>query len=141
MSSKEEYKKKQIEKYYKNKYRNKKIIEKYLDNRKEDIINKIIDNLSRRAYTFFRNKNIDRNFTHLQLIGCDKECLKEHLEKQFTDNMSYENYGEWEVDHIIPISKCNLEIIEEIMKIFNYKNLRPLWQTDNRKKYNKNIVM
>jgi hypothetical protein len=139
MLSKEEYKKKQIDKYYRNKYKEKKTIEKYLNNRNDDIINKIIDNLSRRAYKFFRDKNIDRKTTHLELIGCDKECLKDHLEKQFIDNMSYENYGEWEVDHIFPISKCNIEKMDEIMKIFNYKNLRPLWQTENRKKYNKNI--
>jgi hypothetical protein len=53
--------------------------------------------------------------------------------------MSYENYGEWEVDHINLISKCNGEDKDEIKKILNYKNLRPLWIKENRKKYNKII--
>ena len=48
-----------------------------MENRKEDVINKIIDNLSRRANTLFRNKNIERNLKHLELIGCNKEQLKE----------------------------------------------------------------
>jgi len=51
--------------------------------------------------------------------------------------MSYDYYGEWEVDHIIPISCFNLNNNEEAQKCFNYTNLQPLWKEDNMKKSNK----
>ncbi|AYV85713.1 MAG: hypothetical protein Satyrvirus33_3 [Satyrvirus sp.] len=51
--------------------------------------------------------------------------------------MSYDNYGEWHVDHIIPISRFNLSILQEAKKCFNYSNLQPLWKIDNLKKSNK----
>ena len=31
--------------------------------------------------------------------------LKEHIEKQFVDGMSWDNWGEWHIDHIKPVSK------------------------------------
>ena len=39
--------------------------------------------------------------------------------------MSYENYREWEVDHIIPISSFDLTNMDQIKKCFNYSNLQP----------------
>lgn len=55
----------------------------------------------------------------------------------FKDDMSFDNYGEWELDHIIPISSFNLHNNDELFKCFNYKNVQPLWKTENRKKSNK----
>jgi len=132
MLSKEEYKKRKINEYYRNKKKNEKIINKYSEKR-ENHIDRIIDNLARRACCYFKKHNIDRNLSHLELIGCLKEKLEEHLKEQFVDNMSYENYGYWEVDHIKPVSLCN-NSIENLKEIFNYKNLKPLWKTDNRTK-------
>ena len=75
--------------------------------------------------------------TYSQFLGCSPEELKIHIEKQFKDNMSFNNYGEWEIDHIIPISSFNLSNIEESKKCFNYKNLQPLWEKENILKSNK----
>jgi hypothetical protein len=45
--------------------------------------------------------------THLyEYIGCTIEELKLHLEKQFTDGMTWENHGLWHIDHIIPLSSA-----------------------------------
>ena len=52
----------------------------------------------------------------------------------FTDNMSFDNYGLWELDHIKPISSFNLDNIEEQKKCFNYNNIQPIWKEDNMKK-------
>ncbi len=48
--------------------------------------------------------------------------------------MSWENYGKWHVDHILPCASFDLGKPEEQFKCFNYKNLQPLWATDNLKK-------
>lgn len=51
--------------------------------------------------------------------------------------MSWENYPEWHIDHIFPISKVDLTIEENIYKVMHYSNLQPLWAKENQKKYNK----
>jgi hypothetical protein len=80
-------------------------------------------------------KNIRKNNTTFYIIGCLPNQLKEHLEKQFNGNMSWDNYGKWHIDHIIPLSSAKNE--DEVYKLCNYTNLQPLWAEDNLKKSNK----
>jgi hypothetical protein len=61
--------------------------------------------------------------------------LKEHIEKQFIDDMNWDNKGNWHIDHIIPLSSAKTEV--ELMKLFHFSNLQPLWASDNIKKSNK----
>lgn len=65
--------------------------------------------------------------------------LKSHLEKQFTEGMTWGNYGTWHIDHIIPISAFNFNRPEDIdfKRCWALKNLQPLWGFDNCSKYNK----
>jgi len=65
------------------------------------------------------------------LIGCSIDDLKSHLEKQFTDGMSWENYGDWHVDHIRPCCSFDMTDPEQQRECFNYTNLQPLWAKDN----------
>ncbi len=64
--------------------------------------------------------------------------LSAHLEKQFTDGMSWDNYGEWHVDHIIPVSVHNFLSPDDIdfQKAWALSNLQPLWASDNHRKSN-----
>lgn len=71
--------------------------------------------------------------TH-ELLGCSFEELKAHIEAQFVDGMSWQNMGEWHIDHIIPLAAFDLSIKENQQLAFNYKNLQPLWAIDNLKK-------
>ena len=38
-----------------------------------------------------------------EYLGCNIETFKKHVEQQFTEDMSWENYGEWNIDHKIPL--------------------------------------
>ena len=75
----------------------------------------------------------------LELLGCTVPELKKHLESQFVKGMTWDNHGEWELDHVIPISYAGDSLQEEFwqMYLMNYKNLMPLWKSDNASKSNK----
>jgi hypothetical protein len=135
----DEYIKNKIKNYYKKK-KHIDIIDKIYEKKENNnIIYRIIKNLNNRACFCLNKNNIERNHEYIDLIGCKAEELKEHLEKQLTDNMTFENYGKWEIDHIKPISLFNLNNENELFECFNYKNLQPLWKIDNIKKSNKLI--
>ena len=68
-----------------------------------------------------------------QHLGCTIEELKLHLESKFQDNMSWDNYGKWHIDHIRPLSAFN----DNAHEAFYFTNLQPLWARDNLKKSNK----
>lgn len=95
--------------------------------------------LVNRFKRLFRNSRTSKEFFDLQ--GCDMYDLKLWLEANFLPGMSWENYGckfnQWSIDHIIPLSKFNLEDLEQRKKAFHYTNIQPLWHIDNLKKSNK----
>jgi len=63
------------------------------------------------------------------------ETFKLHIENQFTDGMNWGNRGEWELDHIIPISLAlNMTEVTELSYYINY---RPMWSLDNKLKSNR----
>lgn len=65
-------------------------------------------------------------------LGYSASELKEHLEKQFTDGMSWDNYGKWHVDHILGVKNFEPETPFNIVNSLN--NLQPLWGPDNIRK-------
>ena len=73
----------------------------------------------------------------MKLLGCNKKEFEKYINENLKDNMSLENYGDWEIDHIYAISKINFEDKTEIIKYYNYTNLQPLWKEKNIKKSNK----
>jgi len=69
----------------------------------------------------------------IELLGFSAFELKEHIEKQFIDGMSWENYGKWHIDHKLPVSSFNKD--EKVCVVNSLSNLQPLWALDNLKKY------
>ena len=69
-----------------------------------------------------------------ELIGCTIEECRQHLENQFEDGMTWDNHGEWHIDHRRPCSSFDLVNEEEQRMCFHYTNLQPLWATDNLSK-------
>lgn len=70
-----------------------------------------------------------------QTLGYSAFEFKEHFEKLFVDGMSWDNWGEWHIDHIIPVSKFEKNTDPKIVNSLD--NLQPLWGVDNIKKSNK----
>jgi hypothetical protein len=81
--------------------------------------------------------NIKKTNKTFDIVGCTPQFLKEYLEKQFVDGMHWGNYGEWHIDHIIPLSSMKHK--DEIHILCHYTNLQPLWAKDNLIKSNKLI--
>jgi len=88
-----------------------------------------------------KKQNIKHKRT-LELLNCSVDFLKKYIEKKFnttknTKGMTWDNYGEWHIDHIRPCANFDLSKEEEQKKCFNYKNLQPLWAKDNLSKNDK----
>lgn len=99
---------------------------------------RITENLRRRTRAVLQG--INKSAATLELIGCSPIQLKERLESLFTSGMSWENYGEWHIDHIRPCDSFDLTLESEQLLCFNYNNLQPLWAKDNLKKGSKICV-
>lgn len=65
------------------------------------------------------------------LIGCSGVSLMKHLEAKFQPGMSWENYGQWHIDHIRPCASFDLTDPEQQKQCFHYTNLQPLWGAEN----------
>lgn len=94
--------------------------------------NRIAHNLRNRL-----GKAIRGEVSAVRDLGCSIDELKTILESKFTHGMSWDNYGEWHIDHIKPLSKFNLTNSQEVLQACHYTNLQPLWAKDNIVKYNK----
>lgn len=106
------------------------------ERKKIDPIFKITINLRRRLKRYLSFNYITKRSTTSELIGCSPEILRRHIEKKFTEGMSWDKIGnQIHIDHIIPLSSAKTE--EEIYKLCHYTNLQPLWAEDNLKKSNK----
>ena len=130
---KREYKKLNPEKTSKQKMKYKR------DRMKRDMTFKILHRLRTRILLVLHGKK--KAESSMNLLGCTAEHLKKHLEEQFKDDMSWENYGirGWHIDHIKPCASFDLSIIEEQKECFHYTNLQPLWWFDNLAKSDKII--
>jgi membrane-associated HD superfamily phosphohydrolase len=138
-----------LKSYHKNKEKYKERIKLYtqknLDKRnsyeknkkKADVVYRLKTLVRGRISDFFKSKKINKNNKTFEIVGCSPKLLKEHIEKQFKEGMSWDNYGlyGWHIDHIIPLSLAKTE--EEVYKLCHYTNLQPLWAKENLTKSNK----
>lgn len=72
------------------------------------------------------------------ILGADWDVVRKHFEDRFKEGMTWDNYGEWHIDHIIPISLARNE--DDVIKLNHYTNLQPLWGYENMDKSNKIII-
>ena len=91
----------------------------------------------KKIFTSVLVKKGDKLEHTLEYLGADVQTIKQHIENKFKENMFWDNYGEWHIDHIKPCIQYDLSKEKEQKKCFNYKNLQPLWAKDNLKKGDK----
>jgi len=104
--------------------------------RDTDINYKLQSNLSRRIRyelnTLLKGKKAKRT---TEYIGCTIDTLKLYLQEKFVSGMTWENYGSaWHIDHILPCSSWNFQDAFECACCWNYRNLQPIFASDNQSK-------
>jgi hypothetical protein len=111
------------------------INEKNIARRKNDVCFKIRCYLRSRLSAVIRG-NV-KNGSAIKDLGCTLDELKTYLQEKFQPNretgeeMTFDNYGKWHIDHIMPLSAFNLTDPEQLKKACHYTNLQPLWAKDN----------
>lgn len=70
---------------------------------------------------------IKKDENTFKLLGYSYNELKFYLEKLFLPGMSWNNYGEWHVDHIKPLHSFSKN--EKVSVVNALSNLQPLWAT------------
>jgi len=72
----------------------------------------------------------------IKLLGCTVDELRQHLESQFKDGMTWGNWGRsgWHIDHKKPLVLFDLTDPAQLAEACHYSNLQPLWAIDNLKK-------
>lgn len=103
--------------------------------RDEDLLFRIKTYLRNRLWFYLKKNKYVKKTKTFDVIGCSPEELKIHLEKKFTNGMSWNNQGQWHIDHIIPLSSAKTE--EELYKLCHFTNLQPMWALENIKKGSK----
>jgi len=68
------------------------------------------------------------------MLGYTAKQLRFVLEKQFLKGMCWDNYGDWHIDHITPISHFIKNGVTDPKIINCLSNLRPIWKEDNLRK-------
>jgi hypothetical protein len=79
-------------------------------------------------------KNTGKNKHTLEYLGCSAKEFFEHIKSKMTDEMTIDNIH---LDHIKPVSKFNLNNLEEIYECCHWSNIQPLLAKDNLEKNNK----
>lgn len=97
--------------------------------REEDPLFKLSQNLRNRIRLAMKRTSIAERGKLSEIVGCKIIDLKIHLEDQFQDGMNWNNYGEWHIDHIIPLIKA--KNTEELNSLCHFTNLQPLWAFQN----------
>lgn len=114
-------------------------INKQKNNKKQtDLLFKLTCNIRSLICHSIKRQGYAKKSRTYQILGCTYEEFKQHLERQFTFGMNWENQGEWHLDHVYPVSLAKDE--QELIKLNHYTNFQPLWAIDNLLKGNKVIA-
>ncbi len=86
--------------------------------------------------SFKKREWVQKDTKTEQLLGADYFTVKEYIERQFLKGMTWENHGEWHLDHIIPLDSAGKDK-DILYRLFYYKNMTPMWWKDNLSKNDK----
>ena len=91
-----------------------------------------LNNKHRHAYRYILKNTLTRlgrkkEGHTIDLLGYSAIELKGYITKLFTESMTWDNYGEWHIDHIKPVSSFPIETSMNVVNALS--NLQPLWAT------------
>lgn len=102
--------------------------------KKNRLRKKIVTRLRTRLSRAMKAQLTSKKKRTLDLLGIPLDEFLVYMESKFAEGMSWENYGEWHIDHIKPCSKFDLFLRSEQEECFHYSNLQPLWSWENFEK-------
>ena len=86
-----------------------------------------------RIWSAMKNQRVN-GVGSFSLVGCPVGFLRSYIEGKFEKGMSWDNYGAWHVDHIRPCASFDLSDKEQVLQCFNWRNLQPMWASENMSK-------
>ena len=109
----------------------------YVNARRKDPIRRLDHSVSTGVWKSLKGNKAGRSWE--KLVDYSLSDLKKHLEQQFIEGMTWDNYGEWHVDHIIPkaVFKITGSDCVAFRCCWSLENLRPLWKIENLRKWAK----
>jgi uncharacterized protein (DUF2132 family) len=127
----EKVKKKASQYYHNNKESIRPKRREYQQKLMQDVMFRLTRRLRNRLYYALRTTGWKKDTNFTKYIGCDEHELIAHIEKQFTDGMTWDVLltGAIHIDHIIPLSSAQTE--DELYKLCHYSNLQPMWAEEN----------
>ena len=84
----------------------------------------------------------DKTERSIEYLGCTISEFKTHIESQFKETMTWDNFGDWHIDHIVPIKykkDGQNPTLEDVIERLHWKNTQPMWAEDNIVKGNRFI--
>ncbi|QDP56542.1 MAG: hypothetical protein Tp118SUR00d2C21406351_48 [Prokaryotic dsDNA virus sp.] len=106
---------------------------------KNDPIRKISNHSRSMIYRIMKSTGGKKVNNTSDIVGYTSKELKEYLESLFLDGMTWENHGEWHIDHIVPVSWWLKNGVTDPTMVNDLLNLQPLWAKDNLAKSDKLI--
>lgn len=105
----------------------------YMRNRRrEDREFALMSRLRRRMHHALQRGGYVKSVKIIDALGCTANEFYEHIEKQFTKGMTWENRDQWHLDHIVPIGGAETEA--DVYALSHFTNIRPMWASENRRK-------
>ncbi len=114
-------------------------LEKRRKNRKKEYIgeNKLVMSLRSLLSIHLKRKEINFSKRTFEILGYSKDEYIENIKTNLKVGMTIENYGDWHVDHIKPVSLFDLSDEEQLKECWSLDNLDPKWAFENLIKSNK----
>ena len=96
-----------------------------------DIQKRLNRNMRRGVTRYIHEKKARRSWK--TLVGYELDELMLHIGSQLNSGMTWDNYGAWHIDHIIPVSAFRFTSFSDpdFIECWKLSNLQPLWSSDN----------
>ena len=114
--------------------------EQYLESCRRYDRDQLANNLQRRLSKNLRHRlrkamlGKTRGVSAVRDLGMSIPDFKHYLSSKFKDGMTWDNYGEWHLDHIRPLASFDLSDPEQAKAACHYSNMQPLWAKENHSK-------